>query len=129
MQVGGKLGELRPCTLFLALLLFSSDLSVVIVKVATNLLILGLHVLQVLLASIEIVLPSSAVVSTVAIQKTQEDVSVCLLGVWSDQIFDRFITSRNSLFFYLQFLDYSCHLCVVGHLASLIPTLIHSIDS
>lgn len=93
MQVGGELGELRPCALFLTLLLFSSDLSVVIVKVATNLLILGLHVLQVLLASIEIVLPSSAVVSTV------------------------------------EFLDYSCHLCVVGHLASLIPTLIHSIDS
>ena len=29
---------------------------------------------------------------------------------------------------HLQFLDYSCHLCVVGHLAFLIPALVDSID-
>lgn len=92
MQVGSKLSELSPCALFLALLLLSSDLAVVVVKVAAHFLVLRLNVLQVLLASVEVVLPSSAVVTAI------------------------------------EFLDYSCHLCVVGHLASLIPALVDSID-
>jgi len=92
MQIGCKLGKFGPRTLFLALLLFASDLAVVFVKVAAYLLVLCLNVLEVLLASVEVVLPPAAVVTAV------------------------------------EFLDYSCHLCVVGHLAFLIPVLVDSVD-
>ena len=68
MQVGCQLGKLGPCTLFLALLLLASDLAVVVVKVAAHFLVLRLNVLQVLLASVEVVLPSAAVVTAIAIQ-------------------------------------------------------------
>ena len=77
MQVGSKLSELSPCALFLALLLLSSDLAVVIVKVTAHFLVLRLNVLQVLLASVEVVLPSSAVVTAIAV-KILAQVSVCL---------------------------------------------------
>lgn len=77
MQVGSKLSELSPCALFLALLLLSSDLAVVVVKVAAHFLVLRLNVLQVLLASVEVVLPSSAVVTAIAVNILAQ-VSVCL---------------------------------------------------
>lgn len=67
MQVAGELCELGPSTLLLTFLLFLTDLSIVFIKVASHLLVLRLHVLQVLLARIEIVLPTTTVVSTVAI--------------------------------------------------------------
>ena len=67
MQVGSQLGELGSCALFLALLLLSPDLAVMVVKVAANFFVLGLHVLQVLLASVEVVLPSAAVVTAIAV--------------------------------------------------------------
>jgi len=65
MQVAGELCELGPSTLLLTFLLFLTDLSIVFIKVASHLLVLRLHVLQVLLARIEIVLPTTTVVSTV----------------------------------------------------------------
>ncbi len=54
-----------------------------VVKIAAHLVILGLHVLEVLLARIEIVLPSSAIVTAIAKQNKFESqyMSVChLLG-------------------------------------------------
>ena len=66
MQVASQFCELGPCTLFLSLLLFLSDLAIVIIEVASDFLIFGLDVLQVLLASVEVVLPSAAVVTAIA---------------------------------------------------------------
>ena len=66
MQVAGKLGELGSSTLLLTLLLFLANLAIVIVQVTSHLLVLRLNVLQVLFASVEVMLPSTAVVATVA---------------------------------------------------------------
>ena len=66
MQVASQFCKLGPCTLFLSLLLFLSDLAIVIIEVASDFLIFGLDVLQVLLASVEVVLPSAAVVTAIA---------------------------------------------------------------
>lgn len=66
MQIAGQLCELLACVLLLVLLFLLSDLLVVIVEIATNFVVLGLDVLQVLLASVKIVFPSSHVVATVA---------------------------------------------------------------
>ena len=46
-----------------------SDLAVVVVQVATNFLVLSLYILQILLASVEIVFPSPDVVATIAEKK------------------------------------------------------------
>ena len=67
MQIASQFCKLGPCTLFLSLLLFLSDLAIVIIEVASDFLIFGLDVLQVLLASVEVVLPSAAVVTAIAI--------------------------------------------------------------
>ena len=77
MQVGSQLCKFGPCALFLALLLLSPDLAVVVVKVAAHFLVLSLHVLQVLLASVEVVFPSAAVVTAIAVNISTQ-VSVCL---------------------------------------------------
>ena len=66
MQIAGQLCELLACVLLLVLLFLLSDLLVVIVEIATNFVVLGLDVLQVLLASVKIVFPSSHIVATVA---------------------------------------------------------------
>jgi len=68
MKIAGKLCELGARALLLAFLLVLADLLVVIVEVASNLLVFRLHVLKILLASVEIVFPTTHVVSTVAIQ-------------------------------------------------------------
>ena len=67
MQVAGKLRKLGPSTLLLTFLLFLTNLAIVFIQVASHLLVLRLHILQVLLARVEIVLPTATVVSTVAI--------------------------------------------------------------
>ena len=66
MQIGCKLCEFRTRALFLAFLLLASDVSIVFIKVATNFLIFGLNVLEVLLACVEIVLPTARIVSAIA---------------------------------------------------------------
>ena len=66
MQVAGELGELCPGALFLPLLLLLGNATVVFVEVAAHFLIFSLYVLQVLLASVEVVLPASRVISTIA---------------------------------------------------------------
>ena len=66
MQVAGELRELCPSALFLPLLLLLGNATVVFVEVAAHFLIFGLYVLQVLLASVEVVLPTSRVISTIA---------------------------------------------------------------
>ena len=71
MQVRGKLGKLGASALFLSLLLISCDITIVVVKVAAHFLILRLHVLKVLLARVEVMLPASRIVPTVA--KVQKD--------------------------------------------------------
>ena len=71
MQVRGKLGKLGASALFLSLLLFSCDITIVVIKVAAHFLILRLHVLKVLLARVEVMLPASRIVPTVA--KVQKD--------------------------------------------------------
>ena len=43
-----------------------SDLAVVVVQVTTNFLVLSFYILQILLASVEIVFPSPDVVATIA---------------------------------------------------------------
>ena len=78
MQIASQFCELGPCTLFLSLLLFLSDLAIVIIEVASDFLIFGLDVLQVLLASVEVVLPSAAVVTAIAID-TQRDKSLMVM--------------------------------------------------
>ena len=69
MQVAGELGELCPGALLLPLLLLLGNATVVFVEVAAHFLIFSLHVLQVLLAGVEVVLPASRIVSAVAIRK------------------------------------------------------------
>lgn len=66
MKVAGELGELCPGALFLPLLLLLGNATVVFVEVAAHFLIFSLYVLQVLLASVEVVLPASRVISTIA---------------------------------------------------------------
>ena len=66
MQVAGELGELCPSALFLPLLLLLGNATVVFIEVVAHFLIFGLYVLQVLLASVEVVLPTSRVISTIA---------------------------------------------------------------
>ena len=66
MQVAGELGELCPGALFLPLLLLLGNATVVFVEVASHFLIFGLNVLQVLLASVEVVLPTSRIIPTIA---------------------------------------------------------------
>ena len=66
MQIRGQLGELGACALLLTLLLLPSDLAVVVIKVAANLLILRLHVLEILLARVKVMLPASRIVPTIA---------------------------------------------------------------
>ena len=66
MQIRGQLGKLGACALFLSLLLVACDLPIVVVQVAAHLFILRLHILEVLLARIEVMLPASRIVSAVA---------------------------------------------------------------
>ena len=66
MQVAGELCELCPGALFLPLLLLLGNATVVFVEVASHFLIFGLNVLQVLLASVEVVLPASRIIPTIA---------------------------------------------------------------
>ena len=66
MQVAGELGELCPGALFLPLLLLLGNAAVVFVEVASHFLIFGFNVLQVLLASVEVVLPASRIIPTIA---------------------------------------------------------------
>ena len=66
MQIAGKLSELCPGALFLPLLLLLGNAAVVFVEVASHFLIFGLNVLQVLLASVEVVLPASRIIPTIA---------------------------------------------------------------
>ena len=66
MQVAGELRELCPGALFLPLLLLLGNATVVFVEVASYFLIFGLNVLQVLLASVEVVLPASRIIPTIA---------------------------------------------------------------
>ena len=71
MQIRGQLGKLGASTLFLSLLLIPCDITIVVVKVAAHFFILRLHVLKVLLARVEVMLPTSRIVPTVAkVQKT-----------------------------------------------------------
>ena len=77
MQVRRQFGELCPRTLLLPLLLILPDLAVVGVQVAANLVVLGLNILQVLLAGVEIVLPTTTVVPTIAVQMTGKEPSLC----------------------------------------------------
>ena len=66
MQIAGKLCELCPGALFLPLLLILGDAAVVFVEVAAHFLIFGLNILQVLLAGVEVVLPTSRIIPTIA---------------------------------------------------------------
>ena len=77
MQVRGQLGKLGASTLFLSLLLFSRDVPIVVIQVAAHFFILCLHVLEVLLARVEVMLPASRIVPTVAkVQKGHTEVRI-----------------------------------------------------
>ena len=81
MQIRGELGKLGASALLLPLLFFLRDLSVMVVQVAAHLIILGLHILQVLLARVEVVLPTAAIVTAIAINRKSNQMSeqlVCL---------------------------------------------------
>ncbi len=49
-----------------------------VVKIAAHLVILGLHILEVLLACIEIVLPTSTIVTAIAKEQKNLKVNTCL---------------------------------------------------
>ena len=66
MEIAGQLCELLASVLLLVFLFLLSDLAVVVVQVATNFLVLSFYILQILLASVEIVFPSPDVVATIA---------------------------------------------------------------
>ena len=66
MEIAGQLCELLASVLLLVFLFLLSDLAVVVVQVTTNFLVLSFYILQILLASVEIVLPSPDVVATIA---------------------------------------------------------------
>ena len=66
MQIAGQLCELLASVLLLVFLFLLSDLAVVVVQVTTNFLVLSFYILQILLASVEIVFPSPDVVATIA---------------------------------------------------------------
>lgn len=68
VQVGRQLGELGARALLLPFLFVLGYLLVVLVQVAPHLLVLRLHVLQVLLARVEVVLVLPAVEAPVATQ-------------------------------------------------------------
>jgi len=76
MQVGGQLCELRASALLLTLLLFATDLAIVFIEVSAHLVILGLHVLEVLLARVEVMLPPPRVVATVELLNNGRHLSV-----------------------------------------------------
>lgn len=69
VQVAGQLGELGASALLLALLLFAPNLLVVIFEVPAHFFVLCLDVLQVLLAGVEVVLPSATVIAAIAANK------------------------------------------------------------
>lgn len=60
----------------MAFLLLAGDLAVVLVEVAAHLFVLGLDVLEVLFAGVEIVLPPARVIPAIA--KMYKEVSKCL---------------------------------------------------
>mgnify|MGYP007043471212 CR=1 FL=1 len=66
VQIAGQLSKFSPRALLLPLRLLLLDLLVVLVQLASNLVIFRLHVLQILLARIEIVLILARVESAVA---------------------------------------------------------------
>ena len=66
MEIAGQLCELLASVLLLVFLFLLSDLAVVVVQVTTNFLVLSFYILQILLASVEIVFPSPDVVATIA---------------------------------------------------------------
>ena len=59
MQIAGQLCELGASALLLPLLLVACNVAIVIVEVAAHFLVLGLDVLKVLLACVEVMLPPS----------------------------------------------------------------------
>ena len=61
----------------MAFLLLASDLAVVLVEVAAHLFVLGLDVLEVLFAGVEIVLPPARVIPAIA-RIQYKEVSKCL---------------------------------------------------
>ena len=67
MQVAGQLCELGTSALFLAFLFVACDVAIVVIEIAAHLFVLRLDVLEVLLARIEVMLPSPRIVSAVAI--------------------------------------------------------------
>ena len=66
VKIAGQLGKLLASVLLLVFLLLLADLVVVLIEIFADLFVLGLDIGQILLASIEIVLPSSNVVAAVA---------------------------------------------------------------
>ena len=117
MQIAGQLSELLAGVLLLVFLFLLSDLAVVFVQVAADFLVLSLYILQILLASVEIVFPSPDIVATIAERHkaSQKHES-------SDK--ERCPTSLAfPLLMYLQFLYDSCHLRVIAELALLIASL------
>ena len=66
MEIAGQLCELLASVLLLVFLFLLSDLAVVVVQVTTNFFVLSFYILQILLASVEIVFPSPDVVATIA---------------------------------------------------------------
>ena len=69
VQVGSELGKLRPGALFLPFLFILRNLSVVLLEIAAHFLVFSLYILQVLLAGVKVMLPTAAVVSTIADQR------------------------------------------------------------
>lgn len=68
VKVAGQLGELGPCALLLPFLLVLADLLIVFVQVPPYFFVLRLHVLQILLTRVEVVLPTSDIVPSVAVK-------------------------------------------------------------
>ena len=127
MQVRCKLCEFCACTLLLTLLFVSADLAIVFIEVSAHLVILGLNVLEVLLACVEVMFPASRVVTSVAKFQTYRNKLDGGEGEYDACNYSDLITTSVLLSVRkndLQFLNYGCHLRVVSHLPRLISCLI-----
>lgn len=79
VQVLGQLGELGPCALLLPNLLVPQTLLMVTIEQTSDLLVFVLNMLEVLLASIEVMLVLPTVVPSVTIQITCNGLTIFVL--------------------------------------------------
>lgn len=127
MEIAGQLGKLSTCALLLTLLLILADLFVVFLEITSDLLVLRLYVLKILFASVEVVFPTTYVITAIAMSNRKSAVSKIVCYFCTDKCL--FEGLRTAVVFDLQFLNYNSHLRIVCHLSLVIATLFFLIES